>query len=141
MKNEIMIWEGSPSQWVNFNFYLLCLVLCAAFGLGILLAIWQYYETKFHKLKITDQRIIEKRGIFSIRTDELELYRVKDITFEQPFFLRLLGLSNLVLDTTDHSNELLKIKGITNGSIVKEQLRTAVDIRRDLKGVREVDFN
>ncbi len=137
---EKKIWEGTPSQWINFTFYMLCIPLLIAFGLGLILAIWKYYDTKFNTLRITDQRIIEQRGILSKITDELELYRVKDLKYEQPFFLRIFGLSNIVLSTTDHSNPTMILKGIENGEELKEQLRLAVDKRRDIKGVREVDF-
>lgn len=138
--NEEKIWEGHPSQWTNFMFYLLCIPLSAVFGLGLLLAFWKYYDTKVNKFEITDQRILEYKGIFSKTTDELELYRVKDLKHHQPFFLRLVGLSNIILDTTDKSNPILTIKGVEDGKILKEKLRLAVDQRRDIKGVREVDF-
>ncbi|MEO0526980.1 MAG: PH domain-containing protein [Bacteroidota bacterium] len=137
---EKIIWEGSPSQWINFSFYLLCILLTAAFGIGLLMALWKYYDTKKNRIEITDQRIIEHRGIFSRTTNEIELYRVKDIKHLQPFWLRILGLSNVFLDSTDHSNPEMLIKGIANGKEIKEELRIAVDVRRDLKGVREVDF-
>ena len=137
---ERILWTGTPSQWVNFPYYLLCIPLVLAFGAGLLLALYFYFNTKYNKLEITNQRIIEHKGILSRYSDELELYRVKDLRHDQPFFLRLLGLSNVVLNTTDHSNPILTIKGIKNGKAIKEQLRIAVDQRRDIKGVREVDF-
>jgi uncharacterized membrane protein YdbT with pleckstrin-like domain len=137
---EKLIWEGNPSQWTNFKFYLLCVLLTVVFGLGLILAIWKYYDTKKNKLEITDQRIIEHRGIFSRTTNEVELYRVKDIKHLQPFWLRMVGLSNIWLDSTDHSNPVILIKGISNGKEIKEKLRIAIDIRRDVKSVREIDF-
>ncbi len=138
---EKKLWAGVPSQWINFMFYLCCIPLTAAFGLGLILALWKYYDTKLHKLLVTDQRIIEERGIFSKTTNEIELYRVKDLTFEQPFFLRIFGLSNIVLVTADHSSPTFVLKAIKGGKNLKEQLRIAIDIRRDLKRVRELDFN
>ena len=74
--NEENIWEGSPSQWTNFSFYILCVILTAAFGLGLLLALWKYFDTYFNKYEITDQRIVEHKGIFSKTSDEIELFRV-----------------------------------------------------------------
>lgn len=139
--NEENIWGGSPSQWTNFLFYLLCAVLSPVFGLGILLALWKYYDTQFNKYEITNQRILEHKGIFSKTTDEIELFRVKDLTHHQPFFLRIMGLSNISLDTTDKSHPLVLLKGITNGKELKEHLRVAVDVRRDVKGVTEIDYN
>jgi len=140
MTAEKMIWTGSPSQWTNITFYMLCIPLIIVFGLGILLALWKYYDTKLNILEVTDERIIEHKGILSKTTDELELYRVKDLKHYQPFFLRLFGLSTIILDTTDHSNSQLKLKAIKNGKELKESLRIAIDHRRDLKMVREVDF-
>lgn len=138
---EKQLWTGAPSQWVNLTFYIWCIPLSIVFGLGLLMALWKYYQTKLNKLLVTDQRIIEERGIFSKVTDEIELYRVKDITYEQPFWLRIFGLSNIILTTADHSSPTFVIKAIKNGKHLKEQLRIAIDIRRDLKRVRELDFN
>jgi len=139
--NEENIWEGSPSQWSNFSFYLLCVILTPAFGIGLLLALWKYYDTRFNKFEITTQRILEHKGIFSKTTDEIELFRVKDLTHHQPFFLRLVGLSSVSLDTTDKSHPLVLIKAVNNGKELKEHLRIAVDKRRDIKGVTEIDYN
>jgi len=36
--------------------------------------------------ELTEERFKERSGVFNIRYDELELYRIKDITFMQPFF-------------------------------------------------------
>jgi uncharacterized membrane protein YdbT with pleckstrin-like domain len=139
--DEKIIWEGTPSQWFNFLFYLLCSLLTIVFGLGLILALWKYLDTKLNTIKITDQRIIEKRGILSTITTESELYRVKDIQLREPFFLRIFGLSNIILITADHDTPLLYLKGLENGEELREQLRLAIDIRRDLKKVREIDLN
>jgi len=138
--NEKLIWKGSPSQWTNFPFYCLCTLL-AIVGVGIFMAIWKYVKTKCNKFEVTDQRILLHQGVFSKTVDELELYRVKDLRLHQPFWLRVVGLSSISLDTTDHSDPEVWINGISNGVELKEQLRVAIDIRRDIKGVREIDYN
>ena len=81
---EALIWKGSPSQWTNFGLFVSCILI-----LPIPFAFWQYLKTKNRVFTITDERIIETTGVFSKSTDELELYRVKDLKWEQPFFLRL----------------------------------------------------
>lgn len=73
-------------------------------------------------------------------TNELELYRVKDIKLNEPFFMRLVGLSNLVLITSDKTNPIFVIKGVKNGKLMRENLRIAVEERRDAKGVVERDY-
>lgn len=141
MEIENNIWEGTPSQWMNFMFYVCCSLLIVVFGLGLLLALWKYMDTRYNKLKITDQRIIEKRGILSITTNQLELYRVKDISLQQPLILRIFGLSNIILITSDNSNPLYLLRGIEEGSELIEKIRLAIDKRRDIKGVKELDFH
>lgn len=136
---EKVIWVGSPSQWTNFGTYVLCFLFCWLV-IPIFIALWAYLVVKSWKIEITDQRIIETKGVFSKTTDELELYRVKDIRMEQPFWLRLVDLSNILLSTSDKTDAFYTIPAIKNGKEIKEQLRMAVDIRRDIKRVRETDF-
>ena len=139
MTQEETFWEGTPSQWTNFIYYLFCIPL-AFFVIGILMAGWRYLTIKNNIIKITSQRIIEKKGVLSKTTNELELFRVKDIKLEQPFFLRLVGLSNIVLITSDKTNKIVSINGVKNGEDLKENLRSFIDKRRTEKGVRETDF-
>jgi hypothetical protein len=72
--------------------------------------------------------------------DELELYRVRDYKFDQPIFLRLFGLGNITLHTSDKSDVVVTIRAIPNGEQLHEQLRSAVEACRIQKRVREVDF-
>lgn len=137
--SEKEIWKGSPSQWTNFGAYVLC-GLFFWLVIPIFIALWKFLVVKTWKIQVTNQRIIEEKGVLSKITDELELYRVKDIRLEQPFFLRLVGLSNIILVTSDRSSSIFKISAIKDGKSLREQLRIAVEIRRDKKRVRETDF-
>ena len=136
---EKEIWKGSPSQWTNFEIYIFCILFCWLV-IPIFIALWRFLLVKTWKIEVTDQRLIEEKGVLTITTEELELYRVKDISLEQPFILRLVGLSNIVLVTSDRSNSIVKIPAIKDGKILREQLRIAVEARRDKKRIREIDI-
>jgi len=136
---EKEIWKGSPSQWTNFGTYVFC-ILFIWLVIPIFIALWRFLLVKTWKIEITDQRLIEEKGVLSKKTDELELYRVKDIRLEQPFFLRLVGLSNIILATSDRTHSIVKIPAIKDGKNLREKLRVAIDARRDKKKVRETDF-
>jgi membrane protein YdbS with pleckstrin-like domain len=136
---EKEIWKGSPSQWTNSGTYVMCILFCWLV-IPVFIALWRFLVVKTWKIEITDQRLIEEKGVLSKTTDELELYRVKDIRLDQPFFLRLVGLSNVILLTSDRTNPVVRIPAITDGKNLREKLRAAVDIRRDKKRVRETDF-
>jgi uncharacterized membrane protein YdbT with pleckstrin-like domain len=75
-------------------------------------------------------------GVLSKRVDEVELYRVKDTRFDQPFLQRLFGLGNVVLISNDATTPTTVIRGIPDAKAVREKLRTLVEARRDEKRVR-----
>ena len=60
---------------------------------------------------------------------------------DQPLFLRLVGLGNLTLVTSDASTPTVAIRAIANVEEVREKLRTAVQNERDRKRVREMDVD
>ena len=139
MSTEKDIWSGSPSHWTSLFYYIVCIPLIP-FLLGLLMGLWRYLTIRTWKISITTQRVINEKGVLSKTTDELELFRVKDITLDQPFFLRLVGLSNIVLHTSDRTTPIVIIPGIKNGKKLREEMRNIIDKRRDEKGVRERDF-
>jgi uncharacterized membrane protein YdbT with pleckstrin-like domain len=140
MIHERIIFKGNPSQIPNIGYYLLCIILAPLLGLGVIMFLVRYLETKFTKFEITNERIIQQNGVLSRRTNETELYRVKDIILDEPFFLRIFGLSNVLIVTSDRTSPLILVNAIENGGVIRRELREAVELRRDKKGVREMDF-
>jgi uncharacterized membrane protein YdbT with pleckstrin-like domain len=153
---EIDLWKGHTSQWVHFWYYLFCLLLAigavagipftgglSAAGLILPLAMWlaRWWTTRTTVYELTTQRLKIHRGILTRRLEEVELYRVKDYVLEQPLFLRMLGLGNLTLVSSDATTPALMLRAIANVSTVREQLRTAVQSERDRKRVRELDVD
>lgn len=134
-QNEELIWKGSPSQWTNFWIFLSSILV-----VPIPIAFWKWLSTEKNKYEITSERIIHQQGVFKVTVDDVELYRVKDIRIEQPFVYRMLGLSNLIVVSSDRTRPSLTIPAIKNGLQVREQLRKAVEKRRDEKRAREMDF-
>ena len=137
--SEKLIVKGSQSQITNFGYYILCLLL-APILIGVIMFLVRFLKTKFTKYEISEERIIETTGIFSRNTDETELYRVKDIRLAEPFFLRMFGLATISLVTSDKTSPIITLSGVKNGNNLRRTIRDAVEVRRDLKGVRETDF-
>lgn len=152
--NEQFIWEDSSSQALNFwshfiGFIALVAVsiLALMFSVMIFFAIpvilvfmlWNFLSIKSQKYRLTNQRIIMQRGVLNKITDEVELYRVKDHRLEQPFFLRLFGLGNIVIITSDQLNHELVLSALKNAPELRESIRKLVEARRVARGVRELD--
>ena len=137
---ETIIWEGSPSQITNLGVYVVC-GLTFFLVVPLLYAIWRWIETRSHRFVVSDQRIRETEGVFSKRTDSTELYRVKDVVLLQPLSLRMFGLGNIELRSSDMSSPLLVLNAVPNPVELREKILIAAEARRDAKRVRELDVS
>ena len=156
-EEENVVWKGRSHQIVNFwpllgALLVALLIFWVAFGtdlpgwLGFLAlvplvyAAWLYLGTKLMVYEFTSERMRIYEGILNQEINEVELYRVKDTRLEKPFWFRVLGLSNIVLTTSDRSLPTIDICAVRNGVEIREKLRKQVELLRDKKRVREVDF-
>lgn len=138
MSDEKALWSGTPSQVINLPVYILCAIL---FWLVIPLFVilWRWLVVRNTKYELTSERLKMRRGVLNKHMDEVELYRVRDYKLEEPLFLRLFGLGNITLRTSDRSHPVLSLRAIRNGEQLYDQIRDAVEQCRARKGVREVD--
>jgi uncharacterized membrane protein YdbT with pleckstrin-like domain len=154
--SEISLWKGHTSQWVHFWYYLFCVLLViaalvgmpftaglSAIGLVVPFGMWlvRWWMTKTTSYELTTQRLKITSGILNRKLDELELFRVKDYSMNQPLFLRMVKLGNLTLVTSDASSPTVAIRAIPDVETVREKLRSAVQSERDRKRVRELDVD
>ena len=139
---EQILWSGRPSQIVNLRSFILCGLFCWLV-VPIFVAAWRWLSVRFFTYELTSQRLRITRGVLSRQTDDLELYRIKDTSFVQPLLLRLFGLANIVLTTSDVSTPVVTIEAIATSEAkqLRETIRTHVEQLRERKRVREVDYN
>jgi uncharacterized membrane protein YdbT with pleckstrin-like domain len=160
--DEKSLWQGSPSQIINLPLYLLCgLIGGALVGAAFLLAgqlgvvAWalagaaviplgfaliRWIRTRCRRFELTTQRLIVSEGVLSRRTDEVELYRVKDYALVEPLSLRFFGLGNMVVTTTDDANLTVTIRAVPGVRALRDQLRKHAEACRDRKRVRVSEF-
>ena len=162
---EETVWRGSVSQWKNFGFFLLQILLAAVIvvllvlagrssspemrnlspyilillAVPIFIAGKRYLQTKCKVYELTSERVKTTEGVFSKITDTLELYRVKDIEMRQPFLYRLCGIENVQLNTSDASSPFILIEAIPHSVGLGDKIRNQVETIRQQKGVREID--
>jgi uncharacterized membrane protein YdbT with pleckstrin-like domain len=115
----------------------LCLSL--ACGYVFLAMLYAVLDVMFTSYVISDERLFYTRGVFSRYSDQIELYRVKDRSTDQPFLLRLIGLGHVILMTSDKTHPTFKIEGVRDVLYISDLLRDCVEKQRREKGVREFD--
>jgi uncharacterized membrane protein YdbT with pleckstrin-like domain len=138
MAEEKPIWSGSPSQVTNIPVFAICL-LFVWLVVPLFVAIWKWLVVRCTKYELTSERLRTSHGVFNKQFDEIELYRVRDYRLEQPFFLRLFGLGNIVMQTSDRTHPTFTLRAIPDSLRLRDQIREAVEACRAKKGVKELD--
>ena len=82
----------------------------------------------------------KKTGILNVSTEEVLLFRVKDIRLYEPLLYRLVGLSQLTIVTSDYTNPSITLYGIKNGEELMTIIRQLVANARQSEGVKELDI-
>lgn len=136
--SEKKVWEGRPSQFDNAFSYIF-LFLISFLIVPIFIIFWKWLSTRANITELTNERIIKRTGVLNKQIDEVELYRVKDYRVEKPLSLRVFGLSNVKLITSDELVPIVTIRAVSNGEALRNTIRNIVEQRRDEKGVREFD--
>jgi len=131
---EELIFEGRPALVVSFGGLLLAIL---TLGLSLLVA---WARTRAVRYRITSQRLIVERGVFSKTMDQVDLYRVVDFVVERPFGQRLVGTGNIVLEAMDKTSPEIRIEGIrTDVLALYERLRHCAEQEKRRRGVRLLD--
>lgn len=132
---ETILWKGCPSAATDF-----WLNLSSVLVLPIPWVVWRCVVRRCHIIEITSERIRVIQGVLSKRSDELELYRVRDLTFLQPFLLRLFDRGNLVLNTADLTTPVVTLAGVPADPGLRDKLRRAIEACRDRKRARVTEL-
>lgn len=123
--------------YISNNYLLLIVLIFGPIFLFIFAYIFWYYISSSYKIE--EGNLIYNRGVFSKKTDFIELYRIKDYTLDRPFGLRLIGVSNIIILTSDKTDPVFKISGIKVKDEFISKLRQLVEQERKKKNVYEID--
>ncbi|MFC5405929.1 PH domain-containing protein [Cohnella soli] len=103
MLNENVLWEGKP-----FNY-------------GI---------PSFTRYQITERRIIVERGILTKRREEIQLYRVRDISVKRNLWERMLRFGDITVQSTDTTSPTYTLRNIRGSVDVADLLSQAAEAAR-----------
>ena len=155
MTEEKLLFKGSSSPLIQSGTFFFCvLILAASITFALLQTPWlwilagvvavfmliQWALIKTRVYEATTERLRVRTGLLTRRTDEMELYRVQDLTLIEPFFARMFGLGTIVVTTNDTSTPTIRMEYIRNASGLREELRKSVETCRDRKNVRVTEF-
>ena len=112
---EELLWEGTPHGLLN------------------------PIETHAIRWVLTTERLRVVRGLLNRSTEEVELTRVRDVSFEQSLAQRALGIGTVTVVGTDATAPTLVLHDVEEPEQVKELIREAVREQRRRNRVRQVE--
>ena len=102
--------------------------------------IWCGLPWTFTRYSLSPDRLYIKRGIFTIREDEVRLYRIRDISLRQSFLQRIFSLGTVNISSSDSTMGNFQLVNIKGSRDVKEMLSDAVETERERKRVSMREF-
>ena len=114
---EQTLFQGHPRVLYSFGQYVL-----AVCTLGIALLVY-WVRSLSVTFIITTQRVQVERGLFSKAKDSVELFRVDHFDVLKPFGMRLLGLCQVHLHSSDPGMSSVYLYGIAGLEAMADTLR------------------
>lgn len=94
----------------------------------------------FTKYRLTEEKLLINTGVLSIKEEEVQLYRIMDVTLKRSFWQRLFNVGTIHCCSGDKTTPEFDIKDIKNPSEVKEILSKNIEIQRDKKRIAGREF-
>ena len=126
-----MIYEAHPAMFRAHPFwFILSLLLIAAFGLGILILLYWYIKTRATALTVTSNDITYERGILSKDRTSVSLRHVRAVHVTQSFVNRMLSVGTIEISTAGDEPEFT-IADMPDPHVIREAIAKAQEMRED----------
>ena len=118
-----VLYSNNPSMFKNAPVLFIVYVgLIAAFGIGIILLLIWYLQTKSTKLTITNKDILLEKGLLSKDRSEGSIKSIRTVKVKQSFFNRILGVGAIELYTAGDLPEI-EVKGMPDPNKVRDIIK------------------
>lgn len=159
-------WRNSPSQLIYVFRYVVYLAaiyvlmfeaarLLGAFSVDLALlyspykhyfalavvakAVWDFLVLHNTLYEIRDSLLCVRTGVLNQEWEKLEIFRIKDLTVKKPLALRVFGLGNVSIVSSDETTPVVTLQGISDPNALVASLTAVVRLARRENGVREFD--
>lgn len=89
----------------------------------------------FTVYELEEERLFIRTGFLKIREDEIRLYRILDLTFEQSLGQRIFGVGTIHCCSSDATMKDFDIRSVKNAREVRELLSRKVEEQRQARRV------
>ena len=90
----------------------------------------------FTRYSLSEDRLFLSVGFFSIKDEEVLLYRIRDISTSRTLWQRLFGVGTVTIASSDKTMPSITLKNIKNPLTVKELIHEQVEEMKIKRRVR-----
>ncbi len=90
----------------------------------------------FTRYALSEDRLFLSIGFFSVKDEEVLLYRVRDISVQRTLWQRLFGVGTITVSSSDKSTPIVVLKNIKDPLAVKELIHENVEETKIKRRVR-----
>jgi uncharacterized membrane protein YdbT with pleckstrin-like domain len=124
-----VVYEAHPAMFRAHPFwFILFVLLIAAFGIGLLILLYWYIKTRATSLTVTETDLLYERGILSKDRLAVSLRHVRSVEVKQSFFNRLLGVGIIEVSTAGDEPEFT-VADLPDPHEVREAISRAQEAR------------
>jgi uncharacterized membrane protein YdbT with pleckstrin-like domain len=124
-----VVYEAHPARFRAHPFwFILCVLLILAFGIGILLLLYWYIKTRATALTVTDQELMYERGILSKDRTSVSLKHIRSVNIAQGFVNRVMGVGTVQVSTAGDLPEFT-IADMPDPYVIQEAITKAQEMR------------
>ncbi len=117
-----VLYEANPSMFRMYPMGTIIAVLLIPVGIGILLLLYWYVQTKYDHLSIRDDEIVWTHGLLSKQYTEINMSSVRTVRVTQSLLQRMLSAGDIAIFTAGDAPELV-IKGMPNPDEIREHIK------------------
>ncbi len=111
----------------------LCVIIPLLIAAAAFVAINVYRKSKV--FRITTSNIESEYGVLTKKIDVLELWRCRDVRYQQSLVERILGIAHIEIMTADVTSPQLCLEGLPASRQLFERIRDSIEIQRQAHNV------
>jgi uncharacterized membrane protein YdbT with pleckstrin-like domain len=126
-----VVYEAHPAMFRAHPFwFILFVLLIAAFGIGLLILLYWYIKTRATALTVTEHELMYERGILSKDRLSVSLRHVRSVDVKQSFVNRILGVGTIQVSTAGDEPEFT-VKDLPDPHEIREAISRAQEMKLD----------
>lgn len=94
----------------------------------------------FTRYRLSEDRLFYETGLINLKSEEVLLYRVRDLSLKMTLGQRIFGVGTICVDSSDKSAPHLDLKNVKKPRDVKEMIHQAVETAKVKNRIRSMEI-